>query len=200
VFGPNNFPFAFGSISGGDFAAAIAAGNPVIAKANSSHPGTTKLFAEAAQDAASAAGLPDGMVQLIYRTSHPIGEQLVTDPRTGATGYTGARKAGLKLKKAADNAGKPIYLELSSVNPVILLPAVLEEKGAALAEEFTGSCLMGAGQFCTNPGMLVLVRSDAAESFISAITEQFSAATSGTLLSSSVEKSLHESHKILTKA
>ena len=145
VFGPNNFPFAFGSISGGDFAAAIAAGNPVIAKANSSHPGTTKLFAEAAQDAAGAAGLPDGMVQLIYRTSHSIGEQLVTDSRTGATGYTGARKAGLKLKKAADNAGKPIYLELSSVNPVVLLPAVLEEKGAALAEEFTGSCLMGAG-------------------------------------------------------
>lgn len=200
VFGPNNFPFAFGSISGGDFAAAIAAGNPVIAKANSSHPGTTKLFAEAAQDAAGAAGLPDGMVQLIYRTSHSIGEQLVTDSRTGATGYTGARKAGLKLKKAADNAGKPIYLELSSVNPVVLLPAVLEEKGAALAEEFTGSCLMGAGQFCTNPGMLVLIKSDAAESFISAVIEQFSANTSGTLLSASVEKSLHESHKILTKA
>ena len=159
VFGPNNFPFAFGSISGGDFAAAIAAGNPVIAKANSSHPGTTKLFAEAAQTAGEETGMPSGMVQLLYRTSHPVGEQLVTDSRMGATGYTGARSAGLKLKKAADDAGKPIYLELSSVNPVVLLPSILEEKSTALAEEFTSSCLMGAGQFCTNPGMIIVIES-----------------------------------------
>lgn len=200
VFGPNNFPFAFNSIAGGDFAAAIAAGNPVIAKANSSHPGTTKLFGEAAHEAIQETGLPPGMVQLIYRTSHSTGEQLVTDPRVGATGYTGSRKAGLALKLAADQAGKPIYLELSSVNPVIFLPNVLKEKAEALAEEFTGSCLMGTGQFCTNPGLVVLIEGEDAEKFISSVCERFNSAPAGTLLSGSVEHSLHESHKILTKA
>ncbi|MCA9228297.1 MAG: aldehyde dehydrogenase family protein, partial [Planctomycetales bacterium] len=149
VFGPNNFPFAFNSMAGGDFAAALAAGNPVIAKANSSHPGTTRLFGEAAQAAAEATGMPAGTVQLIYRTSHADGERLVADPRVGATGYTGSRTAGLKLKAAADTAGKPIYLELSSVNPVVVLPGALNERGDAIADEFTGSCLMGTGQFCT---------------------------------------------------
>ena len=129
VFGPNNFPFAFGSVSGGDFAAAIAAGNPVIGKANSSHPGTTRIFAEAALEAAKATEVPNSIVQLIYRTDHADGEKLVSDPRVGATGYTGSRSAGLKLKSAADAAGKPIYLELSSVNPVVILPGALSERG-----------------------------------------------------------------------
>ena len=129
VFGPNNFPFAFNSVAGGDFVAAIAAGNPVIAKANSSHPGTTRLLAEEAFAAVGEAGLPPAMVQLIYRTSHEDGERLVADPRTGATGYTGSRSAGLKLKAAADAGGKPIYLELSAVNPVVMLPGALAERG-----------------------------------------------------------------------
>ncbi len=98
VFGPNNFPFAFNSIAGGDFAAAIAAGCPVIAKANTSHPGTTRLLATAASEAAKQTGLPGGTVQLIYRTSHADGERAVADPRTGATGYTGSRAAGLALE------------------------------------------------------------------------------------------------------
>jgi len=200
VFGPNNFPFAFGSASGGDFAAAIAAGNPVIAKANSSHPGTTKLFAEAALEAILETGMPAGTLQLIYRTSHSIGEQLVTDDRVGATGYTGSRSAGLALKSAADAAGKPIYLELSSVNPVVFLPGAIAEKGEALAAEFTGSCLMGTGQFCTNPGMIVLFAGEATEGFIADITKRFSEAPAGTLLSESVRKTLHESHRILTEA
>lgn len=200
VFGPNNFPFAFGSASGGDFAAAIAAGNPVIAKANSSHPGTTKIFAEAAREAAFETGMPAGTVQLLYRTSHSIGEQLVTDDRIGATGYTGSRGAGLALKRAADDAGKPIYLELSSVNPVVFLPGAIAEKGEALAAEFTGSCLMGTGQFCTNPGMVVLLEGESTERFITEIARRFNEAPAGTLLSDSVRKSLHESHRILTAA
>lgn len=200
VFGPNNFPFAFGSASGGDFAAAIAAGNPVIAKANSSHPGTTKLFAEAAHEAAVETGMPEGTVQLIYRTSHSIGEQLVADERIGATGYTGSRSAGLALKAAADAAGKPIYLELSSVNPVVFLPGALAEKGEALAAEFTTSCLMGTGQFCTNPGLVLLIEGEATERFIADIAGRFAAAPVGTLLSESVRKSLVESHRILVGA
>ena len=190
VFGPNNFPLAFGSISGGDFAAAIAAGNPVIAKANSSHPGTTRICAEEAEAARQATGLPPGTVQLIYRTGHADGERAVADPRTGATGYTGSRSAGLKLKAAADAAGKPIYLELSSVNPVVVLPGALSERGPQLAEEFTSSCLMGTGQFCTNPGLVLLVKGEATDAFVRQIAERFQAAPVGTLLSGSVETSL----------
>jgi len=200
VFGPNNFPFAFGSMSGGDFAAAIAAGNPVIAKANTSHPGTTRLFAELAQQAADAAGLPPGTVQLLYRTSHADGERLVADSRTGATGYTGSRKAGLALKAAADKAGKPIYLELSSVNPVFMLPGALAERGDKLAEEFAGSCLMGTGQFCTNPGFVVLIAGADTETFIAAVAERFKAAPAGVLLSRSVARSLGEGVQTLSAA
>ena len=155
VFGPNNFPLAFNSIAGGDFAAAVAAGCPVIAKGHSSHPETTRLFAEAAHKAAGQTEMPGGFVQLIYRTSHEDGAKLVSHPQIGATGYTGSRQAGLYLKAAADAAGKPIYLELSSVNPVFILPGALAERGDALVDEFTGSCLMGTGQFCTNPGIVV---------------------------------------------
>ncbi|MFT5466977.1 MAG: alpha-ketoglutaric semialdehyde dehydrogenase [Verrucomicrobiales bacterium] len=200
VFGPNNFPFAFNGAAGGDFAAAVAAGNPVIAKANSSHPGTTRILAEAAHEAAQSTGMPAGMVQLIYRTAHEDGEKLVSDPRVGATGYTGSRNAGLKLKGAADGAGKPIYLELSSVNPVVFLPGAIAERGAALAEEFAGSCLMGAGQFCTNPGLVVLLASDATEAFIKDVADRFGAAPVGTLLSRSVESSLSQNLATLAGA
>ena len=200
VFGPNNFPLAFNSVAGGDFAAAIAAGNPVIAKANSSHPGITRRLAELAFDAVRATGLPLATVQLIYRTSHADGERLVADPRVGATGYTGSRSAGLKLKAAADAAGKPIYLELSSTNPVVILPGALAERGDKLAEEFTGSCLMGTGQFCTNPGLILLVAGAATDKFIADVQQRFQAAPVGTLLSKAVEKSLGENLAALRKA
>ena len=172
------------------FAAAVAAGNPVIAKANSSHPGTTRLFAEQAQLAAEQTGMPPGTVQLIYRTSHADGERLVADPRNGATAYTGSRSAGLTLKAAADAAGKPIYLELSSVNPMILLPGALEERSQDIAEELAGSCLMGTGQFCTNPGLVVTVAGDKTSQFIDDLVTRFSQAPVGTLLSAGVQKSL----------
>ncbi len=200
VFGPNNFPFAFNSIAGGDFAAAIAAGNPVIAKANSSHPGTSRLLAEEAFAALKESGLPLGTVQLIYRTGHADGEKLVADPRAGATAYTGSRNAGLKLKNAADRAGKPMYAELSSVNPLVILPGALAERGAKIAEEFSGSCLMGSGQFCTNPGFVVLIAGDSAEQFIAAVKQRFDAATPAPLLSSGVARALHASVQTLVAA
>ncbi|MCC7085336.1 MAG: aldehyde dehydrogenase (NADP(+)) [Pirellulales bacterium] len=200
VFGPNNFPFAFNSIAGGDFAAAIAAGNPVIAKANTSHPGTTRLFAEIAQSAAEQTGLPAGMVQLIYRTSHDDGLRLVSDSRTGATGYTGSRAAGLALKAAADVAGKPIYLELSSINPVVLLPGAIAERADKIADEFSTSCLMGVGQFCTNPGLVLLLDGLETDKFIANVAKRFQAAPVGTLLSGRAAKSLGNSISKLQSA
>jgi NADP-dependent aldehyde dehydrogenase len=200
VFGPNNFPCAFNSIAGGDFAAAVASGNPVLAKGHSSHPATTRLFAAAAQAAAESTGMPAGFVQLIYRTSHEDGARLVSDPRIGATGYTGSRSAGLVLKEAADKAGKPIYLELSSINPVYILPGALEERSAGIADEFTTSCLMGAGQFCTNPGLVLLLAGKTTDAFIDAVKERFAKATPGTLLSAGVEKSLRTGIDTLRQA
>jgi NADP-dependent aldehyde dehydrogenase len=200
VFGPNNFPLAFNSASGGDFAAAIAAGNPVIAKANTSHPGTTRLLADLAQRATESTSMPTATVQLIYRTSHADGERLVSDSRIGATGYTGSRSAGLKLKAAADAAGKPIYLELSSINPVVILPGALRERAEPIADEFTTSCLMGTGQFCTNPGLLLLLSGDETERFIGAVVKRFETAPVGTLLSSRVGQSLAEAVDALGRA
>jgi NADP-dependent aldehyde dehydrogenase len=200
VFGPNNFPFAFNSVAGGDFAAAIAAGNPVIAKANSSHPGTSRLLGEEAFGAVTDTGLPPATVQLLYRTEHADGERLAADPRTGTLAYTGSRSAGLKLKAAADAAGKPIYLELSSENPVVILPGALAERGAKLAEELTGSCLMGTGQFCTSPNLVLLIADDAAEQFIAAVKGRLEAAPVGPLLSSAVARSLAASVKVLQGA
>jgi NADP-dependent aldehyde dehydrogenase len=131
-------------------------------------------------------------VQLLYRTSHGDGERLVSDPRIGATGYTGSRSAGLKLKAAADAAGKPIYLELSAVNPIIILPAALEQRGDELLDEFLTSSLMGTGQFCTNPGIVVLLAGPQTESFIGQLAVRFESAAVGTLLSSRVAESMEE--------
>ena len=182
VFGPNNFPFAFNSVAGGDFVAAIAAGNPVIGKANTGHPGTSKLLAELALEAARAAGLPPAMVQLVYRTPPDVGFVLVSDARVAATGFTGSKSAGLKLKAAADRAGKPIYLEMSSTNPVFVLPRALDERGAAIAKELYDSCAMGAGQFCTRPGLAVVPKGDKGAAFVAELAGLFKAGTAGTLL------------------
>ncbi len=200
VFGPNNFPFAFGSVSGGDFAAAIAAGNPVIGKANTSHPGTTQRLAELALEAVVETDLPPATVQLIYRLSHADGARLVADKRVGAIGYTGSRKAGLALKAAADAVGTPIYLELSSVNPVVILPRALAERGEDLVGEFVASVLMGTGQFCTNPGLVLTIAGASTDKFVSAVAEKLSSLSPGTLLSTGVKSSLAAAIKTLTAA
>src|SRR5262249_3134819 len=166
------------------------AGNPVIAKGHSSHPGTTRLIAEEAQHAARETEMPAGFVQLLYRTDHADGERLVAHPLIGATGYTGARGTGLVLKAAADRAGKPIYLELSSINPVVILPGALAERAAALADEFIGSCLMGTGQFCTNPGLVFLMAGPEADAFVKLVGDRFAAGPVGTLLGEGVLKHL----------
>lgn len=182
VMGPNNFPYAFNSAAGGDFAAAIAAHNPVIAKANTAHPGTTKLFAEIALEALNKVGLPAATVQLIYRVPSDVGFALVSHPLVGATGFTGSKSAGLKLKDAAERAGKLIYLEMSSVNPVVVMENALRERGDAIAGEFFASCTLGAGQFCTNPGFVIVPASEAGKKFVETARKQFEGGTPGVLL------------------
>lgn len=199
VFGPNNFPFAFNSVAGGDFAAAIAAGNPVIAKANTGHPGTSLKLARMAADSLANLGLPAATVQLVYRTPRDVGSLLVSHPDIAATGFTGSKSAGLTLKAAADAAGKPIYLEMSSVNPLFLLPGALRERGPDLASEFFASCAMGAGQFCTNPGLVVLVDDAAGQKFIAEACRLFLAGAPQTLLSPSGPGDLEDSIQTLVE-
>lgn len=183
VMGPNNFPFAFNGAAGGDFAAAIAAGNPVIAKAHPAHAGTSRLLAQLAHEAVLACGLPAATVQMFYRCAPQDGLRLIGDSRTGALGFTGGRSTGLKLKAAADAGGVPAYFELGSVNPVVMLPGALAERGAALAGEFAGSCLLGTGQFCTNPGIILAIAGEPTTAFIAEAAAKFSAAPVGALLS-----------------
>jgi NADP-dependent aldehyde dehydrogenase len=200
VFGPNNFPLAFNSVSGGDFAAALAAGNPVIAKAHTSHPSTSRLLAELAFKAVRDAGLPEATVQLLYRTSHEDGKYLVSHPEIGATAYTGSRAAGLVLKSAADAAGKPIYLELSSVNPVVILPGALRERADEVVAEFVSSALLGSGQFCTNPGLVLVLAGAESERFIAEVGRRFAQAEPGPLLSAGVALNLTESVQLLRES
>ena len=159
MFGPNNFPYAFSGVAGGDFAAAIAAGNPVIAQGTSAASGHRPVAGRSGgRRAERTPGLPPATVQMIYKIDHQSGQRLVSDPRVGASAFTGSRAAGMALKSAADAAGKPIYLEMSSINPVVILPGALAERGSKVAADFASSCLMGGGQFCTNAGFVMLSR------------------------------------------
>ncbi|MDH4198500.1 MAG: aldehyde dehydrogenase family protein, partial [Candidatus Aminicenantes bacterium] len=200
VFSPNNFPLAFNAVGGGDFAAAVAAGNPVIAKANPGHPGTTRLLAEAAVQALHASGLPPALVQMVYHFEAPDGLRLVSHPLTGATAFTGSRPAGLGLKEAADKAGKPISLELSSINPVFVLPGALAERGGEIAAEMSGSCALGGGQFCTKPGMVVLVDDEHGRSFLETLKRAFESQPPGYLLGEQVLAGMHKSVDALLRA
>ncbi|MEC8493982.1 MAG: aldehyde dehydrogenase family protein [Planctomycetota bacterium] len=200
VFGPNNFPLAFGSASGGDFAAAIAAGNPVIAKAHPLHPETTRLLAEQAVLAAADAGLPAATVQLLYDMAPEDGLRFARDPRLAAIGFTGSRRGGLALKAAADEAGTPIHLELGSINPVVMLAGALAERGEDLAAELTGSCLMGTGQFCTNPGLVIVPAGEAGEAFAASVARRFDEAPAGVLFSEGGREGLAHSISRLVDA
>jgi NADP-dependent aldehyde dehydrogenase len=200
VFGPNNFPFAFNSVAGGDFAAAVAAGNPVIAKANPAHPGTTLRLAECAFAALQDSGLHPASVQMLYHLPPELGLEFVAHPAIGATGFTGSRSAGLRLKEAADRAGKPIYLELSSVNPLLILPGALKERGAAIAQELYESCALGGGQFCTRPGLTLVVKGAQSDAFVEALAARFEQGTPGTLLAPNGADALEAAVNALLRA
>ncbi|WP_422931515.1 aldehyde dehydrogenase family protein [Singulisphaera sp. PoT] len=200
VIGPNNFPFAFNGVAGGDFAAAIAAGNPVIAKAHPLHPTTSRLLGEAAHTAAQAAGLPAGVVQMLYHVEPADGLRLVSDPRLKAVAFTGSRGAGLRLKSAADAAGKLFFGEMSSINPVVILPGALAESGDGIADQLATSVMMGCGQFCTKPGLVLLQVGAAGEKFVEVVAAKLAATPAGTLFSAAGEASLKSALETLQGA
>jgi NADP-dependent aldehyde dehydrogenase len=170
-------------VTGGDMAAAIAAGNPVIAKAHPGHPTVSKLAAEEALEALRETGLPAATVQLLHGIENADGEKLVADPRVGATGFTGSEAAGKKLFAAASAAGKVIWVEMGSINPVVLLPGAVAERGGEIATELTMSVTSSAGQFCTKPGLVFFMGDAAGNAFAAAAAELFAAVGPQVLLS-----------------
>ncbi|MGB7361580.1 MAG: aldehyde dehydrogenase (NADP(+)) [Rhodococcus sp. (in: high G+C Gram-positive bacteria)] len=190
VFGASNFPLAF-SVAGGDTASALASGSPVIVKAHDAHPGTSELVGHAIARAASATGMPDGVFSLLYGDGRTIGIALVTDPRVKAVGFTGSRSGGTALVRAAASRPEPIpvYAEMSSINPVFLLPGALNTRAADLASAFVGSLTLGSGQFCTNPGLVIAQSGPDFDAFVAAASEAVSTSSPTTMLTPTIAQS-----------
>ncbi|NMN06577.1 MULTISPECIES: aldehyde dehydrogenase (NADP(+)) [unclassified Novosphingobium] len=172
VFGASNFPLAF-SVAGGDTASALAAGCPVVVKAHPAHPGTSRLAGEAIAEAVAKSGLPGGVFSLVQGPGNDIGTALVADPAIKAVGFTGSRRGGVALMGVAAARAEPIpvYAEMSSINPVLLFPAALAARAEDLGKAYVGSLSLFAGQFCTNPGLVIALDSPDLERFLAAAAQ-----------------------------
>ncbi len=190
VFGASNFPLAF-SVAGGDTASALAAGCPVIVKAHPAHPGTSEMVGLAAQEAARECGLPEGVFSLIFGAGNQTGLSLVTHPLVAAVGFTGSRAGGRALMEAvrARPCPIPFYAEMSSINPVFILAGAMRERGDQIAAGLHTSVTLGAGQFCTNPGLVVMADDDAAQSFTERLAGLIDGADHFTMLTPGISQS-----------
>ncbi len=199
VFGSSNFPLAF-SVAGGDTASALAAGCPVVVKAHRAHPGTSELVGGAIARAAAACGLPAGVFSLIHGGGATVGIAMVKHPATAAVGFTGSHAAGRALFDAAAARPHPIpvFAEMSSINPVFLLPGAVRERAAALAQGLLGSFTLGVGQFCTKPGLVFLQRSPDTDTFISKLADAVLAAPCGTMLTAGIREAFLENRGKIT--
>ncbi len=187
VFGASNFPLAF-SVAGGDTAAALAAGCPVVVKAHPAHPGTSEMVGQAIRQAAMACDMPDGVFSLLFGAGNWLGGALVADPRIKAVGFTGSRAGGLALVRIAAARAEPIpvYAEMSSINPAVLLPGALAARGAAIGKGFVASLTMGAGQFCTNPGLILAQDGPGLDAFVAAAREALGVSAPTTMLQTGI--------------
>lgn len=191
VFSASNFPYAF-AVAGGDTASAFAAGCPVIVKGHPSHPATSELVAQAVTRAVAATGFPAGFFSLLQGDTVEVGQTLVQHPKLEAVGFTGSLRAGRALFDTAARRPRPIpvYAEMSSVNPVILLPGAVAAGGEALADQLVASVTLGAGQFCTSPGLILVQNTPETHRFIAAVRERMAAREPGVLLNEKVEQGL----------
>lgn len=183
VFGASNFPLAF-SVAGGDTASALAAGCPVVVKAHGAHPGTSELVAKAVQAAVAACGLPEGVFSMLHGDGRTIGQALVSHPAIKAVGFTGSRQGGMALVRAAAQRAEPIpvYAEMSSSNPMFLLPNALARHAARIGSGFIDSLTLGAGQFCTNPGLVVALDGPDLDTFCNAAVAALEGKPASTML------------------
>ena len=187
VFGASNFPLAF-SVAGGDTASAFAAGCPVVVKGHPAHPGTGELVARATAKAVADSGLPAGVFSYLLGSSHELGGALVSDPRIKAVGFTGSRGGGLALLRIAQQRSEPIpvYAEMSSINPVVVLPGAVGANAEALGAAFVASLTLGAGQFCTNPGLVLAIDSPELDRFVAAAAGALGGVGPATMLTASI--------------
>ncbi len=198
VFGASNFPLAF-SVAGGDTASAFAAGCPVIVKAHGAHPGTSELVGGAIGRAVAACGLQAGLFSLVNGGA-AAGVALVKHPAVTAVGFTGSHAAGRALFDAAATRPHPIpvFAEMSSINPVFLLPGALRERGAAIATGLVGSVTLGVGQFCTKPGLVFVQRGAETDAFLQALAAAVQAAPCATMLTPGIKAAFVKNHDKVT--
>jgi len=190
VFGASNFPLAF-SVAGGDTVSALAAGCPVVFKGHPSHLGTSELVGKAILSAAKKTAMPDGVFSLVFDDGITIGQGLVKHPLIKAIGFTGSFKGGKSIFDAAASRPEPIpvYAEMGSINPVFILPKTLLEKGESLAQAYMNSVTMGVGQFCTNPGLLVIEKNMAFEETLKSVS---TASSGGVMLNKGIQTVYHK--------
>jgi alpha-ketoglutaric semialdehyde dehydrogenase len=193
VFGASNFPFAY-SVAGGDTASALAAGNPVVVKAHERHPGTSELTAVAIRRAIEACGLPPGVFSMLHGTGKTVGLALVRHPFARAVGFTGSRMAGRALFDAAATRPDPIpvFAEMSSLNPVFVLPEALRERGSKIAEGLKNSVTLGAGQFCTKPGLVFGMQGADFEQFQQSLAQLLKTVEPATMLHAGICDAYHQ--------
>lgn len=189
VFGSSNFPFAY-SVAGVDTAPALAAGNPVIVKAHPAHPGVSDLTAQAIVRAAERTGMPEGTFSMLYDDGFEVGTALVKHPATKAVGFTGSYKGGMALFKLAQERDEPVpvFAEMGSVNPIIILPDYLKNNAAQLGKTLASSVSLGAGQFCTNPGLVFITKTEELETFQNAYKAEILNTPSATMLTAGICK------------
>lgn len=199
VFAASNFPLAF-STAGGDTASALAAGCPVIVKAHSSHPGTAELIAKAIQEAARQTGMPDGVFSLLFGSGRIVGSALVTHPAIKGVGFTGSTEGGTALMKLAGARPEPIpvYAEMGSVNPVVLLPRAVEARGDAIASGLHGSATLGVGQFCTNPGVVFVPAGSAGDALVASFASKMGETAAQVMLNPTIRDAYNEGVRTLS--
>ncbi len=187
VFGASNFPLAF-STAGGDTAAALAAGCPVVVKGHSAHPGTGELAAQAIDAAVRKHGFHPGTFSLIQGGNRQVGQAVVTHPLIKAVGFTGSLAGGRALFDLCASRPEPIpfFGELGSINPMFLLPEAVKARGAQIAAAWAGSLTMGAGQFCTNPGLAILVNGPEADAYVNAAVDALGGVAKQTMLTDGI--------------
>ena len=192
VFGASNFPLAF-SVAGGDTASALAAGCPVIVKAHPAHPGTSSLVGQAIVSAAQKTGMPDGVFSLLH-ADNEVAQALVAHPAVKAVGFTGSRAGGLALQRVANDRPEPIpvYAEMSSVNPIVILPGALGGHADTVAAGLAASVTLGVGQFCTNPGLVFLLDSPKTGYFLATVAEKIRASAPATMLNAGIHKAFQK--------
>lgn len=190
IFGASNFPLAF-SVAGGDSASALAAGNPIVVKAHPAHPGTSEMVGRAIQKAVRDCNLPEGMFSLLFDAGNEVGIAVVKNPLIKAVGFTGSQAGGRALMKIAAARPEPIpvYAEMSSTNPLFILPGALRQNAEKLAAGLCTSFTLGAGQFCTKPGMIFVEEGADATKFTTKLQEIVAQATPFQLLTSKIRSS-----------